>query len=177
MTNPRDFEAENPKYTEEDYEEAAELFDDADIIIDHDLATEEQFNTQDGDGHTYNPHIAAEDGLTYTPPQDPPVIVDDDGNTVVATGFGTSMERNLRNDPYSDDDLPTDDEEIAAVVRDAIRMNSETQNLDKIKVRVRDGVVTLTGIVPDDQDKADVDDIVREIAGVVDVTNKLDTEY
>ena len=174
MNNREEFDGVNPNLTEEAYEDAAELFDDASLIIDHDLALDEQYNTQDGDGHSYNPHLAAAEGLTYTPPDDPPTMPGGRQNVEVAAGFGQSMERVNRT---WDNDERMGDEDLADVVRDAIRMNSETQHLNHVRVRVRKGVVTLRGRVPDDMDLSNVDDIVREIDGVIDVNNQLDTEY
>jgi hypothetical protein len=37
-----------------------------------DLADDEIYKSQHGDGHTFNPRRAQVEGLTYTPPTDPP---------------------------------------------------------------------------------------------------------
>jgi osmotically-inducible protein OsmY len=58
-----------------------------------------------------------------------------------------------------------------------IRNNSETSNLaDRIRVNVVDGVVILEGIVPDDLDVANIDDIVSDLEGVEELDNRLETE-
>ena len=179
MQDRQDYGNLDPDLSEDEYQEAADVFDDPDIIIDHDLAIEEQFDTQEGDGHTYNPHTALDQGLTYTPPDDPATMPGGDENVVVAAGFGQSMEDAGADEDTDDDDSDGfyTDEEVAEMVRTAIRFNSETQNLDSIRVRVRNGVVQLRGTVPDDMDLSNVDDIVSEIKGVVEVDNRLDTEY
>jgi len=57
----------------------------------------------------------------------------------------------------------------------ALRYNSETTNLSgDIQVRVRNGIVRLYGTVSDLQDSNIVEDIIRDIDGVVDVINNLD---
>jgi osmotically-inducible protein OsmY len=143
-----------------------------------DLEQEQVYDTQHSDGHTYNPHLAQEQGLTYTPPTDPPVVPDHDDpqGAEVATGFATAME-NVDPDV---EDLPAsvdnNDLEVEEDVRTALRYNSETTNLENIQVQARDGIVTLTGTVPTDDDLALVYAIVSELEGVVVVRNRIEIE-
>lgn len=62
-------------------------------------------------GETGDPNVAAEEGMTYVPPTDPPVVPapDDPEGARVAAGFGTTA----TDEPYDADHmstaLPTDD--------------------------------------------------------------------
>jgi hypothetical protein len=143
-----------------------------------DLAAEEVFDTQHTDGHTYNVWHARQQGLTYTPPTDPPVMPDDDEpeGVAVTTGFAQNMEDS---DPDVEDLPPhvdNNDLEIQEDVYQALRYNSETTHLTDLQVEVNNGVVTIRGTVLDEDDIALVYDIVNELEGVVDVEIELDTE-
>jgi hypothetical protein len=134
-----------------------------------DLAAEEIFDTQRTDGHTYNPHLAQEQGLTYTPPTDPPVVPseDDPEGVEIAAGFGPSMEESQAGRAK---DRNRDMEEA---IREALRYNSETQNLRDIRVYVTDSIVSLFGTVPLTRDIGLVASIVEELAGVSEVYSYL----
>jgi hypothetical protein len=143
-----------------------------------DLQQEETFDTQHSDGHTYDPHLAQDQGLTYTPPTDPPVVPDrDDPQGVeVATGFATSMEDTDPDAEVLPESIDDNDLDLEEDVRTALRYNSETTNLDNVQVQARDGIVTLTGTVPREDDLALVYAVVSELEGVVVVRNRLQTE-
>lgn len=64
----------NPSLPKEEIDARSVLFEDQQLKIKHDLATEQLFDTQHSDGHTYNPQLASQQGLTYTPPHDPAVL-------------------------------------------------------------------------------------------------------
>lgn len=143
---------------------------------DRDLSIEELIDTQHTSGSTYDPNEAEEQGLVYTPPHDPPVIPSDRLDGVeMGIGFAQSMEE-INPDV---EDLPArvdnNDLNLEDNIVTALRYNSETTNLSgDIQVRVRNGIVRLYGTVSDLQDSDLVEDIVRDIDGVVDVVNKLD---
>jgi hypothetical protein len=161
-----------------DSDERLEGFEEEDVDIEEELTDEEVFDRQQDEGHTYDPYEADDQGLTYTPPTDPPVmLVDEDPTGVeVATGFALSMEET---DP-SVEDLPADvdnnDLDIQEDIEQALRYNSETMHLDNIHVEVSDGVVTLTGTVPTMDDLGLVYEIVYDMDGVVEVHSDLETE-
>lgn len=164
----------NPSVSDELFEEMAGLADDDTAEIERDMATEDIFDTAHSDGHTYNPEIAMEQGLVYTPPTDEPVRPSDDPQGVeIAAGFAPSMEAT---DP-DEEDLPprvdNNDLELQDDVYLALRNNSETMNLDDVTVRVDDGVVTLLGTVQTEDDIALASSIVTELEGVDEVRNKL----
>jgi osmotically-inducible protein OsmY len=70
------------------------------------------------------------------------------------------------------DSLKRPDEEIARVVSDALGWNVFVPH-DRVKVRVRDGVVTLSGEVDWWYQKDAAEDAVRKLAGVVLVINNI----
>ena len=122
---------------------------------------------------TDDPIEAVEEGFTYVPPIDPPVVPGGADNAEVASGLGLSA----LDEPYDEDhhdSFLTPDDELRARVREALRADSSTsQYVGKIAITVRDGVVTLRGIVDDlvDNDNLlavaeyvdDVDEVVDEL--------------
>ena len=142
-----------------------------------DLATETLVDTQHGQGHTYNPEEAWEQGLTYTPPDDPPVLPSADLQGVeIAAGFAPSM---LESNPDVED-LPVtvdnNDLDLEDNIYLTLRNTSETAHLTNIEIEVNDGVVRLTGTVPGDEDIALVYEIVNAIDGIVDFEMSLEVE-
>jgi len=142
-----------------------------------DLADRDHYDTQHGDGHTYDVGLAMDQGLTYTPPTDPPVLPSQDREGLdIAAGFALSMEDS---DPdverlpegVDDNDLDLEDD-----VYEAIRFNSETQNLTDVRVRAGNGVVALFGTVPDDQDLERLIELIEDLDGVHRVLNHLMVE-
>jgi hypothetical protein len=159
-------------------EERLERIEADDVDVERDLATEEFFDTQHGEGHTYNPQQAQDQGLTYTPPTDSPVIPseDDPQGVEIAAGFAPSMEES---GPHAEN-LPLgvhgSDLDLQEDVYQTLRYHSETAHLDNIKVRVCNGVVILGGTVFSEDDIARVYDIVSDLEGVVEVRSHLRVE-
>lgn len=167
----------DPSVTDESFEEAAVLIDEDDAEMERDLATEEYFDTQHGDGHTYNPQQASEQGLTYTPPSDPPVLPSEDlQNAEIATGYSQSMEASSPDEESLPSRVDNNDLELQNDVYEALRNNSETAHLTNVAVRADDGIVTLLGTVPSDDDIALVTDIITDLDGVIEVRNRLSVE-
>ncbi len=175
MPNRHILDNSDPAVSDEEFEEAAELLDEQELEVERDLATEEFYDTQHGDGHTYNPQQAWEQGLTYTPPTDPPVQPSDDlENAEIAAGFGQSMEDAGADEEIVPEHVDNNDVELQNDVYLMLRNNSETADLTDITVRVRNGVVTLLGSVLTDNDIALVDDLVSDMDGVEEVENRLE---
>jgi hypothetical protein len=177
-TDARDDLSEDEDEFPPDSDERLEGFEEEDVDLEEDLAGEEEYDTQHGEGHTFDPYEADDQGLTYTPPTDPPImLVDEDATGVeIAAGFAQSMEDI---DP-SVEDLPAEvdnnDLDLQQDIEEALRYNSETMHLDNVHVEVSDGVVTLTGTVPTMDDLGFVYEIVYDMDGVVEVRNDLETE-
>jgi hypothetical protein len=156
---------------EELYEEATDP--------NNDLAIEELIDTKHTDGSTTNPEQAWDQGLVYTPPDDPPIIRSEGFQTIeMAAGFAQSMEAtdtDYEGAPsrMNDNDLDLEDE-----IQEALRYSSETAQLDlsKIEVHVNNGIVYLYGTVLTDEDISIIDYLISDLNGVVDVENFLEVE-
>ncbi len=146
-----------------------------DVDIEEELAVDELIDTQHGEGRTHNPQQASEQGLTYTPPTDPPVVPSEDDlqGAEIAAGFAPSMEDT---DPDAEVLPPREDNndlDVRADIYQALRNNSETAHLTDIKIQVDQGVVSLLGTVSSQDDIPLVYVIVSELDGVVEVRNHL----
>ena len=140
-----------------------------------DLAELDHYNTQHSDGHTYDVSVANDQGLTYTPPTDPPVMpsMDDREGIDIAAGFGLSMEDSDPDVEILPERIDDNDLDLEEDVYEVIRFNSETQNLSDVRVRAGNGVVALFGTVPDDQDMERLVDLIEDMEGVERVVNRL----
>lgn len=139
-----------------------------------DLAQEYISDTQHTDGSTYDPTKADEQGLVYTPPTDPPVLPGGGPQGAeVAAGFSPSMEESDPDVEILPERVDDNDLDIEEDVAEVLRVNSETNHLNNVHVRVRDGIVYLTGTVFSNDDLAIVEEIVGDMESVVDVRNHL----
>ena len=81
---------------------------------------------------------------------------------------------------FNSHSLPTrllgNDEDLEELVMAALAKNSETSTMTAVRVAAQDGVIHLYGVVATDEEIAIVDQLVRDLAGVDDVVNHLDTE-
>lgn len=143
-----------------------------------DLARDDHYDTQHGDGHTYDVSVSLDQGLTYTPPTDPPIIpsASDREGVDMGAGFGLSMEDSNPDVEVLPEEVDNNDLDLEEDVYEAIRFNSETQNLTDVRVQTRNGIVALFGTVPDDQDMERLVDLVEELPGVVRVLNHVSVE-
>lgn len=146
-----------------------------DVEIEEELAVDELIDTQHGEGHTYDPQQAAEQGLTYTPPSDPPVVPSEDDlqGAEIAAGFAPSMEGSAPDAEVLPPRVDNNDLDVRADIYQALRNNSETAHLTNIKIQVDQGVVSLLGTVFSQDDIPLVYAIVSELDGVVEVRNHL----
>jgi hypothetical protein len=127
-------------------------------------------------GETADPLVASDEGATYVPPIDPPVIPGHTGslaNAEIASGLGVSA----LDEPYDawhhSSFLP-DDDEVSARVREALRADSSTwQYADTIAIETRDGLVILRGIVDDLIDNDNLLAVASDVAGVTEVVDAL----
>ena len=124
-------------------------------------------------GETDDPMEAVEEGYTYVPPIDPPVVPGGYQNAEVASGLGVSS----LDEPYDDDHhnsfLPADDE-VSARVREALRADSSTtQYADRVAIEARRGVVTLRGMVDDLVDSDNLLAVAEFVEGVEEVVDEL----
>jgi hypothetical protein len=124
---------------------------------------------------TDDAYIAAEEGVTYVPPIDPPTVPSDSlEGAEVAAGFGvSSLDEPYNLDGHSSFELG--DDEMVARVRAALRADSATtQYADAVAISVRNGVVILRGTVLDLEDSDNIAAVAGYIEGVVEVVDELD---
>lgn len=155
-----------------------EMYDEEINDPDRDLAIEELIDTQHTSGSTYDPYEAEEQGLVYTPPDDPPIIPSArSGGIEMGIGFAQSMEETDPDEEILPKRVDNNDLDLEDNIVTALRYNSETTNVSsKLHVRVRNGIVRLYGTVNDLQDVDLVETVIRDMDGVVDVINKLEVE-
>jgi hypothetical protein len=157
------------------YEKRLHRIEADDVDIEEELAVDELIDTQHTEGHTYNPQQAAEEGLTYTPPSDRPVVPSEDDlqGAEIAAGFAPSMEDSAPGAEVLPPRVNNNDLDLQDNVYLALRNNSETGHLTNVKVQVNQGVVSLLGTVFSEDDLPRVYTIVSGLDGVVEVRNHL----
>jgi hypothetical protein len=125
------------------------------------------------DGETDDPNEAAEEGFTWVPPVDPPIVADERGDAVVAAGFGTTAE----DEPFDADHhaaplSPYD--EVEARVLEALRADAATSSLvDGLEVDAEGGVIRVAGEVPGIDDEDEVVRVIEEVSGVREVESRV----
>ncbi len=119
------------------------------------------------EGETDDVMVAVEEGLTYVPPIDPPIQIDqDDPESIqVAAGFGlTADEPEIEG---SFDSARTTEDDMVARVRRALLNDSTTSHLaDRLQIVTVHGTVTLRGMVDDLDDTDNIVAVVSDIPGV-----------
>ena len=181
MSKRRDDRSQTP--IESDDEEIPRLQEDGSPIIvaggsnqDEGAIATELRDTHLGTGETTHPQEAVEEGLSYTPPSDPATIpdTDDPQGSRVAAGFASSMEATDPDERILPDRIDDADLEIQEDIGLALRYNSETAHLTDVSALVNQGVVSLHGMVPTEDDIARVYDIVSDLEGVERVISHLE---
>jgi hypothetical protein len=128
------------------------------------------------DGETADPNVAAEEGLTWVPPIDPPVIADaeDPQGAVVAAGFGTDANAEPYDADHHSELLPADDE-FGERIREALRADSASSRYaDTIFIGTRGGSVVVRGTVEDVEDTDNVAAVISNVTGVTEVVDELE---
>ena len=116
---------------------------------------------------------AVEEGFTYVPPIDPPVVHGGADNAEIASGLGLSALDEEYDDDHHGSFLSADDE-VRARVREALRADSSTsQYASQIAITARDGVVTLRGMVDDLVDSDNLLAVAEYVANVDEVVDEL----
>jgi hypothetical protein len=126
-------------------------------------------------GETNNPDVAAEEGMTYVPPMDPPVVPSDDPEgATVAAGFASSA----LDEPYDRDhpsETLSDEDDMSARVREALRADAITSRYaDSVAIGTRGGVVALRGWVDDVEDSDNMAAVASRVSGVEEVVDELE---
>jgi hypothetical protein len=123
---------------------------------------------------TDDPMEAVEEGFTYVPPIDPPVVPGGGyENAEVASGLGLSA----LDEPYDEDhhdSFDSTDDELSARVREALRADSSTtQYASRIAIATSGGVVRLRGTVDDLVDSDNLLAVAEYVEGVEEVIDEL----
>lgn len=125
------------------------------------------------DGETDDAGEAAEEGLTWVAPTDPPVIPGERGDPQIAAGFGTSA----TDEPFDADhagELLSPHDELEQRVLEALRADAATSALaDRLTIEAEGGAVTIDGEVDDLDDEDAIVGVVEEVAGVAGAVSRL----
>jgi BON domain len=129
------------------------------------------------EGETDDPNEAAEEGLTYIPPVDPPVVgLDADGDPRIAAGFATAADDEPFDLDHHTASVPVEDE-FTARVREALLANAQTSGFaDDLILESEGGVVRVAGRVPDLVDEEAILAVVSDVPGVVEVDNQVEVD-
>ncbi len=128
------------------------------------------------DGETANPSVAAEEGMTWVPPIDPPTTAsaDDPQGAEIAAGFGASAV----SEPYDQDhatEAVANEDELSARVREALRADSATSGFaDTLAIGSRGSTIAIRGVVDDVDDSDNVVEVASRVSGVEEVIDELD---
>lgn len=128
------------------------------------------------EGETKDPDVAAEEGLTWVPPSDPPVVPDADSpeGIAVAAGFGMTA----LDEPYDEDHHDTGlsaEGEMNDLVREALRADATTSRFaDEIVIGVIGSRVVLRGVVDDIDDSDNAVAVAERVTGVSEVVDELE---
>jgi hypothetical protein len=126
------------------------------------------------DGETDDPDVAAEEGLTYVAPIDPPTRADreEPGGVEVAAGASVSA----LSEPYDEDHEPEllpEELELTARIRDALEADAATTGLaDRLIIGTRGSTVVVRGIVDDVNDGDNIVSVIERVAGVKNVIDE-----
>ena len=128
------------------------------------------------EGETSDPYVAAEEGLTWVPPVDPPIVpdLDDPQGAKVAAGFGVSAE----DDPFDRShraELLTAEDDTDARVREALLADAATSAYaDSLIIGSRDGTIVVRGVVDDIDDTDNIVEVITRVTGVDEVIDELE---
>jgi hypothetical protein len=128
-------------------------------------------------GETVDPEEAAEEGLTWIPPTDPPVIPGSGTDDVtVAAGFGATADEEPFDADHHGEPL-TDGDERTARVEEALRADARTSAFaDRIEVETDGPRVILSGQVTELDDEDEAIAVAEDVPGVREVVSQIEVE-
>jgi hypothetical protein len=128
------------------------------------------------DGETDDPGEAAEEGLTYVPPVDPPVVMGEGGMPEIAAGFGTTADDEPFDADHHDAAMYTEDERTERV-REALLSHAATSALvDRLSFETVGSRVVVAGTLEDLDDEDQVLEVISEVDGITDIVNRIEIE-
>ena len=138
-------------------------------------ATLESLDLEDlREGETDDPRVATEEGLTYVPPIDPPVVAAPEAQDgiVSAAGIGVSAE----SEPYDESHRGTDldsESELNVRIREALRADSQTSVLeDRLIIGTRGSTAVIRGVVDGIEDTDAILEVVSRVDGITTVVDE-----
>lgn len=126
-------------------------------------------------GETDIPYVAEEEGLTYVPPTDPPVVPSDDPQGAdIAAGTATSA----LDDGYTEGSAAIGDEsDLTNRIREALRADAATSTLaDQVVIGAVGSTVVIRGTVDSLDDGDALVDVASRVEGVVDVRDETEVD-
>jgi hypothetical protein len=156
-----------PTQTEVDRGEASEPVD---VTDDEAVSVEGLGATGLREDETGDPDVAAEEGIPWVPPIDPPVVPSEDGDDpVVAAGTGVDAI-----DDYDEAGVLLSEEgELTERIREALRADSATSRLaDSLIIGTIGSTAVIRGQVDDIDDGDAVAAVVERVAGVDEVRDE-----
>jgi hypothetical protein len=123
------------------------------------------------EGETDDPEVAAEEGLTWVPPIDPPVVASTwSDDPVVAAGTGVSALDESYDSPGV---LNTEEGDLNERIREALRADSATSRLaDVLVIGVVGKTAIIRGVVDDVDDSDAIVAVVERVPGIDDVLDE-----
>ncbi|HET8786144.1 MAG TPA: BON domain-containing protein, partial [Candidatus Limnocylindrales bacterium] len=126
------------------------------------------------EGETDDPGVAAEEGLTYVPPIDPPVVADAEAEDGIEIAAGPAV--SAESDPYDQSHRGIEldfESELTTRIREALRADSQTSVLeDRLIIGTRGSVAVIRGIVDDIEDSDAIVEVVSRVRGITDVVDQ-----
>jgi hypothetical protein len=120
------------------------------------------------EGETDDPDVATEEGLTYVAPSDPPFHTDPDDPDGIEVAAGPAV--SALSEPYDEDhpgELLTDEEELTARIREALRADAATTGYaDRLVIGTRGATVVVRGVVDDIDDGDSIAAVIERVDGV-----------
>jgi hypothetical protein len=123
---------------------------------------------------TDDPAEAAEEGFTYVPPVDPPVVVGERGEPEIGAGFGISADDEPFDADHHGEPLFAEDERTERVI-EALRSHAATSAFaDRLDVETLGSRVIVSGTLDDLSDEDEVLSVISEVDGVTDVVDRIE---
>ena len=126
------------------------------------------------EGETDDPGVAAQEGLTYVPPIDPPVVADPEARDGIMPGAGIAV--SAESEPYDESHRGTDldpGSELNTRIREALRADAQTSVLqDRLVVGTRGSVAVVRGVIDDVDDSDSIVEVVSRVSGISDVLDE-----
>jgi hypothetical protein len=128
------------------------------------------------EGETDDPEVAAQEGMPWVPPIDPPVVATLwSGDPVVAAGTGISA----LDEAFDEDDpgvLLSEEGDVNERIREALRADSSTSRLaDILVIGVVGSTAIIRGMVDDIDDTDAIVAVVERVPGIEEVRDE--TEF